>query len=43
MTEEELLSLAEAEYRVQTLEQLTREQGLALLQTMKMYPKKEVG
>jgi len=41
MTEEELLSFAEAEYRVQTLEQLTREQGLALLTTMKQYPKKE--
>jgi len=42
MTDEELLSFAEAEYKVATLEQLTREQGLALLSTMKQYPKKEV-
>ena len=43
MTDEELLDFAAAEYSVTSLEQLTREQGLALLQTMKMYPKKEVG
>ena len=42
MTDEELLSFAEAEYKVATLKQLTREQGLALLSTMKQYPKKEV-
>ena len=43
MTDEELLDFAAAEYSVTSLEQLTREQGLALPQTMKMYPKKEVG
>jgi hypothetical protein len=43
MTDEELIDFASAEYSVTSLEQLTREQGLTLLQTMKMYPKKEVG
>lgn len=43
MTDEELMDFASAEYSVSSLEQLTREQGLTLLQTMKMYPKKEVG
>ena len=43
MADEELIDFASAEYSVASLEQLTREQGLALLQTMKMYPKKETG
>ena len=42
MTDEELSDFIDAEYSVKTLEQLSREQGLALLETMKMYPKKEV-
>lgn len=42
MTDEELSDFIDAEYSVKTLEQLSREQGLALLETMKKYPKKEV-
>ena len=43
MTEAELMDFAAAEYNVKALEDMTREQGLKLLETMKMYPKKEVG
>lgn len=42
MTDEELLDFAAAEYNVKALDELGREQGLALLATMKQYPKKEV-
>ena len=42
MTDEELSDFIDAEYSVKTLDQLSREQGLALLETMKKYPKKEV-
>jgi hypothetical protein len=41
MTDEELLDFAAAEYNVKALDELGREQGLALLATMKQYPKKE--
>ena len=42
MTDEELLDFAAAEYNVKALDELGREQGLALLATMKQYPKKEI-